>query len=298
MNRAQRILIGRMQALFLSVVVCAAFVAGSAPAQVILDEPPPDMAAADIAEMRGELAALDTIFTDQDGNAVRVGDYFDGERPVVLVFGYFSCPVVCPVVFNNTKKVFNDLAWTLGDEYRALTISFDHRDTAQAAYAERGAALAGVTRYTDESAWPFLTGNATTIREFCDSVGWKYKYLPEAGEFSHPTAIIVLSPDGKVSNYLYGVAYKERQLRLALVDASDGKVGDIFDRILLRCYHYDPNAGSYVLAAQRVMTFAGLTTVALLSSVIAALVSFDRRRTRRALACAETNPSTAGVNKA
>lgn len=254
----------------------------SARAQLILDEPPPDMAAADIVERRGELAALDVEFTNTKGERVRVGDYFDGERPVALVFGYFNCPVVCPVVFNNAKKVFNDLAWKLGDEYRALTISFDHTDTHDAARVEQAAALAGIDRFTDESAWPYLTGDAESIREFCDSVGWKYKYLPKTGDFSHPTAIIILSPDGRVSNYLYGVAFQERQLRLALVDASDGKVGDFFDRVLLRCYHYDPDAGSYVLAAQRVMTFAGLLTVALLSGVIAALVSFDRRRTRRA----------------
>jgi protein SCO1/2 len=254
----------------------------SARAQLILDEPPPDMAAADIVERRGELAALDVEFTNTKGERVGVGDYFDGERPVALVFGYFNCPVVCPVVFNNAKKVFNDLAWKLGDEYRALTISFDHTDTHDAARVEQAAALAGIDRFTDESAWPYLTGDAESIREFCDSVGWKYKYLPKTGDFSHPTAIIILSPDGRVSNYLYGVAFQERQLRLALVDASDGKVGDFFDRVLLRCYHYDPDAGSYVLAAQRVMTFAGLLTVALLSGVIAALVSFDRRRTRRA----------------
>lgn len=270
------------RAIRLAVVVCAGAIASAAGAQVILDEPPPDMAAADILEKRGELAALDVEFTNQDGERVRVGDYFDGERPVVLVFGYFKCPVVCPVVFNNTKKVFNELAWALGDEYRALTISFDHTDTPDAALAEQGAALAGIRNHTGDSAWPFLTGDAASIKTFCESVGWKYKYLPKTGDFSHPTAIIILSPEGRVSNYLYGVAYQERQLRLALVDASDGKVGDFFDRVLLRCYHYDPDAGSYVLAAQRVMTIAGLTTVALLSGVIAALVSIDRRRVRRA----------------
>lgn len=280
-----------LQAIRLGAVVCATWAASFAPAQVILKEPPPDMAAADIEEKRGEMAALDVEFTDQNGKRVRVGDYFDGERPVVLVMGYFNCPVVCPVVFNNSKKVINELAWTLGAEYRALTISFDHTDTPAKAMAEQGAALAGVNRWTDQSAWPFLTGDAAAIRQFCDSIGWKYKYLPKTGDFSHPTAIIILSPEGRVSNYLYGVAYKERQLRLALVDASDGKVGDFFDRVLLRCYHYDPNAGSYVLAAQRVMTFAGLTTVALLSGVIAALVSFDRRRVRRAREAAGLPPS-------
>ena len=238
------------------------------------------MDAANIEEKRGEPIALDAVFTDQDGREVEIGDYFDGQRPVVLVLGYFDCPLVCPVVFNNAQGVFNDLAWTLGKEYRALTVSFDHRDTPAKAASHQSASLAGVDRATGPDAWPFLTGDAEQIGRLCDSLGWRYRFLPRTGEFSHPTAIIVLSPDGKISNYLYGVKYKERQLRLSLIDASEGKIGGVFDRIILRCYHYDPTAGSYVIAAQTVMSIAGLVTVVLLVAVVVFLLRLDRRRTR------------------
>ncbi|RMH30034.1 MAG: SCO family protein [Planctomycetota bacterium] len=253
-------------------------------AQATPDRDRENMAAADLAERRGERAALDAVFTDQAGRAVRFGDLFDGVRPVVLVLGYFDCPLVCPVVFGNAVKAFDQLAWTLGDEYRAVTVSFDHRDTPARAAAQRAASLAGLDRVAGEDAWPHLTGDADQIRRLCRSVGWEYKFLPESGQFAHPTALVVLTPEGVVSNYLYGVSYPEKQLRLSLMDASDGRLGTVFDRIILRCYHYDPTAGSYVLAAQKLMTIAGLATVALLAGAVAALVRLDRRRTRRARA--------------
>lgn len=250
-------------------------------AQLLLKDVPPDLAAADIVEHRGESIPLDLVFTDSTGKRVLLSDYFDGEKPVVLVLGYFTCPVVCPVVFNNAQAVFNDLAWTVGKEYQALTVSFDHRDTPEQAAEKKSSMVSGLRNATGPDAWPFLTGDVRTIRRFCDSVGFIYKYIPRTDDFSHPTAIIILTPEGEVSNYLYGVKYKSQQVRLALLDASDGKIGDVFDRILLRCYYYDPNAGGYVLAARNVMAFAGLITMTLLGSVIGLLVILDRRRTRR-----------------
>lgn len=263
-------------------IAMLAATSGVSRAQILLPEPPAEIAAADILERRGETIDLDTEFTDQTGRRVHLRDYFDGDRPVVLVFGYFTCPVVCPVVFNNTQTVFNELAWTLGKEYRAVTVSFDHSDTPSAAANQREVYLRGVDRAAGDDPWPFLTGSAEEIRKLTESAGWQFKYLPATGDFSHPTGIIIASPDGVVSNYLYGVRYEERQLRLALLDASDGRIGDVFDRILLRCYHYDPDAGSYVLAARKVMTYAGSATVIILGSVIFALVRVDRHRTRAA----------------
>lgn len=278
-----------------AIAVSAAF---GARAQVLLSEPPPDMAAADIVDLRGEMVAKDLVFTDHNGKPVRIGDLFDGERPVVLTLGYLTCPLVCPLVFENARATMNELSWTMGNEYRAFSLSFSHHDTPEGAAAYRDAMLMGVRAKANDDVWPFLTGDAETIRAFCDSVGWKYKYLPKTKDFSHPTAIIILSPDGEISNYLYGVSFKERQLRLALVDASNGKVGDVFDRILLRCYHYDPNAGSYVLAAQRVMTIAGGLTVALLGGVVGGLIILDHRRTRRTRARAQQASWAAEVSNA
>jgi len=276
--------------LALAVAALAMFFATpSAHAQALLSKPPADLEAADIVEHRGDSIALDAVFTDQNGNTVKISDYFDGKHPVVLVLGYFTCPVVCPVVFNNTQKVFNDLAWKLGKEYRAVTVSFDYTDTSEMAKDEQSTILGGVTRHTDDDAWPFLTGSADQIQKLCDSVGWKIKRIAKTGDYSHPTGLVVLSPTGEISNYLYGVSYKQRQLRLALVAASDGTVGDVFDKILLRCYHYDPDAGGYVLAASRVMTYSGIATMALLGGTIGMLVLWDHRRARRANARANAD---------
>lgn len=263
----------------------------SAPAvfgQPLLKDLPADLAAATIIEHRGDPIPLDLLFTDSTGKQVLLGDYFDGKKPVVLVLGYFTCPMVCPVVFNNSQAVFNELAWKIGKDYQALTVSFDQRDTPERAAEKKATMIAGLHNATGPDAWPFLTSDdPQTIRRLGDSVGFIYKYIPRTEDFSHPTAIIILTPDGKVSNYLYGVKYKAQQVRLALLDASDGKIGDVFDRILLRCYHYDPNAGGYVLAARKVMTIAGLITMTLLGGVIGFLIFLDRRRTRR-LARAQT----------
>ncbi len=275
-------LAGSIVALLLSVCTPSAVFA-----QPLLKETPPDLAAADIVEHRGESIPLDLVFTDSTGKKVLLSDYFDGTRPVVLIPGYFTCPVVCPVVFNNAQAVFNELAWATGDKYQALTISFDQRDTPEQAAEKKESMMAGLRSSTGPDAWAFLTGDVRTIRRFYDSVGYIYKYIPRTDDFSHPTGIIILTPDGEVSNYLYGVKYQQQQFRLALLDASDGKIGDVFDRILLRCYHYDPNAGGYVLAARNVMTLAGLITMTILGSVIGLLVLMDRRRTRR-LAKAQT----------
>jgi len=267
------------------IVCAAAFVALliplSAAAQVVPDGRVEDLQGVDIVEKRGEQVPPDIQLFNAKGEAVMVGDYFDGERPIVLVLGYYTCPVACQVVFNNAQRVFNDLAWTLGEEYRAITVSYDHKDTTDRAAAKKAAMLAGYDRRPDEGGWTFHTTDAASARRLAESVGYIYKYLPESGEFSHPTALLILSPEGTVSNYLYGVAYKERQLRLALNDAADGKIGSIFDRILQFCYHYDPNANSYALAAERVMTIGALTTVVILGSVLGTLFAAERRRRRR-----------------
>lgn len=276
--------------------LCAA--PARATAQTLQSEVPEPMRGVDVAERRGESLPLNLEYTDARGRTVRLADYFDGRRPVVLLLGYYDCPLLCDVVFNKTLQAFKSLKLTLGEDYRAVTISFDHTNTTAQAAGKQAAMLAGYDGERGEAPWAFLTSSATNAKAIAEAVGYTYKYLPESGEFSHPAAIVVVSPDGVVSNYLYGVQFPERQMRLALLDAADGKVGDFFDKVLLYCYHYDPAAGSYAIQARKVMNIAGALTAIGLGSVIAGLFWMERRRRRAGAADASTTNHSASPGAA
>lgn len=247
-------------------------------AQQLAEKPPAEALGTQLTEKRGEKIPLDLEFTDAQGKPVRLRDYFDGKRPVVLILGYYTCPLLCTVVFNGAQKAFNEVPFTLGDEYRALNVSFDHTNATADAAGRQAAMQAGYKADVPPRAWDFLTSDAANARRLAEAVGYHYVYLPESGEFSHPAAIVVLTPDGTVSNYLYGVSFPAKQLRLALLDAADGKIGGVFDRILLYCYHFDPSANSYTLQAFRVMQVAGVATVVLLGGAIGYLFWSGARR--------------------
>lgn len=256
---------------------------GGAHAQVIQSQPPAEVEGAGITEHRGDSIPLDLEFTNADGRQVRLSEYFDGEKPVVLIFAYFTCPLVCPLVLNNSLDAFRQIdGLTLGADYRALTVSFDHRDTVEQAHQQRDLRLFSYERHKgkDAGAWDFLVGKPRTIRALADAVGFGYRFLPASGTFAHGTAIIVMTPTGEVSNYLYGVKYQPQQLRLALLDAGKGKVGSVFDRIILFCHVYDPESGAYTLQAMRVMQVAGAATVLVLGAILGALFVGERARRR------------------
>jgi len=256
-------------------------VGAPAQGQVLQDELPEAMQGVDVQEKRGHTLPLDLTFTDARGETVLLRDLFDGELPVVLLLGYYDCPLLCDLVFNKTLTAFKELNLTLGKDYRAVTISFDHTNTTAEAAGKQAAMLAGYDGEEGKRPWAFLTASAGNARAIADAVGYTYKYLPETGEFSHPAAICIVSPEGVVSNYLYGVEFPERQLRLALLDAADGRIGGVFDKILLFCYHYDPDAGSYAVMGRRVMTIGAILTAITLGGFLGVMFWLDRRRTRR-----------------
>ncbi len=267
----------------LAALLAVIFVVSSARAQILSKGLPEDMQGVDVIEQRGAEVPLDLKFLDAQGNTAKLGDYFDGRRPVVLILGYYDCPLLCTLVFNRAQAAFNELGFVLGKDYRALAVSFDHTDTTSQAAAQQAAMLAGIrkTQGPPEQAWAFFTASARNARALADSVGYTYKFLPESGEFSHPAAIVILSPDGVVSNYLYGVEYPAKQLRLALLDAAKGEIGNAFDRVILFCYHYDPTTGAWSVNAFRVMQIAALATVLLLGSFLAWLFVSTARKAKR-----------------
>jgi len=225
---------------------------------------------------------LDLAFRDENGKPVRLGDYF-GQKPVILSLIYFNCPQLCPMVENGLLESLKELRFNIGDQYNVLTVSFDPEDLPGQAYAKRSMYLSMYNRKGAAAGWHFLTGDQASITALTKAVGFRYNYDPQTGQFSHATAIIVLTPQGKVSRYFYGIRYPSGVIRLALVEASQGKIGTPVDAILLYCSHYDPTTGKYSLIISRVLFIAALITVILLGGLLFVLFRSGRKAGGRAL---------------
>jgi protein SCO1/2 len=279
-----------------ALAVCGA-ISSAASAQVYLPDGPEEFQGVDIIEKRGDQVPLDLALTTADGRQVRLRDYIDGKRPVVLILAYYTCPMQCRLVLNSSLDVFKKLKWDLGDEYRALTISFDPRDTSEDATGWRDDLGAGYEHARGGpiavDGWEFFTADEAVSKAIADSVGFGYKFIPRAGDYSHPSAIMVLSPDGSVSNYLYGVHYDPEQLLLALQDAGNGKVGSLYDRVMFRCFLYDPDSNSYVADAMLLMRITGGLSVFFLGGAVGLMLWRGRRKDRLRRESDATHPTGA-----
>jgi protein SCO1/2 len=232
---------------------------------------------------------MDALFRDQNGKMVRFGDLFDGKRPVVLTLAYHTCPTVCSLVLSQTVETLKLVPWTVGKEYTAITLSFDPRETLERAASKRTELLKQYGRPEGEQGWTFLTGNDANIHRVTDAVGFHYHYVEREQQFAHPTVILIVKPNGQMARYLYGLEYSPKDVRLGLLEASNGRSISTIDRVILYCYHYDPNGGRYVLVATRVMQVgAGLAGLAL----IAFLGTFWTKELLTARAARRHAPST------
>ncbi|HVH26255.1 MAG TPA: SCO family protein [Vicinamibacterales bacterium] len=218
---------------------------------------------------------LDVPLIDEAGGSVRLGTYF-GERPVVLVFAYYECPMLCTQVINGLSRALGVLSLEPGRDFEIVTVSFDPRDTPAAAAAKKASYLERYRRPGAAAAWHFLTGEAASIERLTKAAGFRYAWDERTGQFAHPSGVIVLTPDGRLARYLFGIEYGPRDLRLALVEASAGRVGSAVDAILLYCYHYDPLTGRYGLLVRRVMRIAGAATVLALALFIVVMLRRER----------------------
>jgi protein SCO1/2 len=223
-----------------------------------------------------ERLPLDTPLRDEAGRVASLGDYF-GKRPVVLVFAYYDCPMLCTLAINGLSSALNVLSLNPGTDFEIVTISIDPRDTPAAAALKKAGYLDRYKRAGAAEAWHFFTGDQASIDRLTQSAGFRYAWDQETKQFAHPTGIIVLTPDGRMSRYLFGIEYGPRDLRLAIVEASSGKVGSAVDSLLLYCYHYDPMTGRYGLAILRTMRIAGAATVLALGGFIMAMLRRERR---------------------
>jgi protein SCO1/2 len=251
-----------------------------------LNRPLKELSGVEVSERLGEKAALGAWFTDSDGKRAELSRYFHDGKPVVLVLGYYTCPVVCPLVLDRLLSGLNGVDYTVGTDFNVVVVSFDPRNTTAMAKGYKDTYLSGYKRGRTagvDGGWTFHTSTDEQARALASSVGFGYRFLEESGEYAHPVVLTVLTPTGVVSRYIYGFDYTARDLKLALLESSEGKIAKgLGDRILLFCYHYDPSRGGYSLAAFRVMQVgAGLTAV-LLGSLVGGMWMFERRLRGRA----------------
>lgn len=223
---------------------------------------------------------LDATFRDEDGRTVQIGEYF-GKKPAVLAFVYFDCPMLCTQIVNALASALRPLSLTPGEAFDVVLVSFDSRETPVLAKQKKTEALARYGRPETAAAWHFLTGDESSITRLTQAAGFRYVWDEETKQFAHPSGIIIVTPDGRPARYLFGIEYGPRDVRLALVEASEGKIGTAADQLLLFCYHYNPMTGRYGLVIMQVLRVAGVATVLALVAFIVVMV---RREKRMALA--------------
>jgi protein SCO1/2 len=200
---------------------------------------------------------LDAAFRDHTGAPVTLGKYFDGKRPLVLQFAYFTCPVVCGMITNNLAAGLKGIPWTIGDQYDVVTISIDPNESLERTAQKRASILREYGRAKDNQGWHFLTGSQASIDAVTKAIGFEYQYDERQQQWGHPSVVFVVKPSGRIARYLYGLEFPPADLRLGLLEASEGRHISTVEQIILYCYHYDPQGGKYVLVARRVMQVGG-----------------------------------------
>jgi protein SCO1/2 len=218
---------------------------------------------------------LDTTFRNEAGATVRLGDYF-GKKPVVMVFAYYDCPMLCSLVINGLSSALGTMTLNPGADFEIVTVSFNPHDTPATATAKKAVYLERYKRPGAGEGWHFLTGDQPQIDRLTKAAGFRYAWDEATKQYAHPSGVIVLTPDGRLSKYLFGVEYGPRDLRLGIVEASDGKIGTPVDALLLYCYHYDPMTGKYGLVIMRTMRIAGAATVLAIGAFIFVMVRRER----------------------
>jgi len=220
------------------ITAAVAVLASASVARADLPEPAA-MRQVNITEHLGQKIPLDLSFVDQNGKQVKLGDYFAQGKPVVLSLVYFRCPMLCSLILSGEAKVMREMGLTLGKDYQAVTVSFDPHDGPKDAAEKQHGYLQSLGQPDATSSWSFLTGQSSSIEPLTRALGFEYYFDETIQQFAHPAAIFIISPNGQISRYLYQLSFQPKQLKLALVEAAQGKAGSSLDRALLTCYRYD-----------------------------------------------------------
>ena len=223
----------------------------------------------------GAQLPMDALFRDESGREVALGSLFRG-KPVVFTLVYYKCPMLCRITMNGVASALSILTLDAGRDFDVITVSFDPKEGAEDAQKKKRETLARYHRPGAEEAWHFLTGSQEAIDRLTKSVGFRYAWDARTKQWAHPAGVLVVTPQGTVARYMYGVEYAPRDLRLALVEASEGKIGSPVDAILLYCYHYDPSKGRYGATVLNLVRAGGILTVTCLAVFIVFMVRRDR----------------------
>lgn len=241
-----------------------------------------------IEQKLGERVPLELTFKDETGKIVKLGDYF-GKRPVILVLAYYECPMLCTVVLNSLVRTLNAMDWKAGDEFELVVVSIAPNESPEQA-AKKKANYAKEYRHgTAERGWHFLVGEEKNIKQLADAVGFKYTYDPVTKQYAHGAGIMIVTPDGKLSRYLLGVDFSARDLKFALAESSQGKIGNPVLSAVMYCFQYDPSTGRYGLVIMRVVQLAGIITVLSLATLIGGALLLERRRRKPSDPISEVN---------
>ncbi len=249
----------------------------------------PERADVGVTEHLGAALPLDVPFVDHHGRAVLLGELFQGQRPVLLIFGYHTCPMLCSLVQNATAQALRGIGWQVGRQFEVVVISIDPEDTIHESTKRRdivvatydaGRAPYEVSPGVTDGGWHYLVGKPDAIRKVADTVGFHFTYDASFKQYAHPAVIQLVTPQGKMARYLYGIEFDANDIRYGLLEAAAGRSVSTIDRVLLYCVHYDPGSGKYVMVAARVMQIGGGVIVLALGALLALLWMRERRKSR------------------
>jgi len=232
-----------------------------------------------IEQKIGASLPLDLTFYDSDGDAVALGDYFV-DKPVILTLVYYDCPMLCTEVLNGLSRSLAPLNYSIGDEFEVVTVSFDPKETPALAKKKKEVYTQRYGRPGTYEGWHFLTGDESAIDAITHKVGFNYAFDESTKQFVHGSAIIIATPQGDVSHYFFGIEYPSEDVRLALIESSENKLGNVFDQVMLYCFNYDPEQGRYGVVIMNAMRVAGLITLVAMGSFMIFMFQRDRRGRR------------------
>lgn len=266
-----------MNGLILRTTLAALLIAQAAAADstVPSSSMPEPLKAVGYDQRLGEQVPLDLRFRDETGRPVKLGDLF-GRRPVVLVFAYYRCPMLCDLVLQGLTGSLKALSFDVGKEFDVVVVSIDPKETSKLAAETEAQTLAHYNRPGTEGGWHFLTGEQQPILELTRAAGFRYVYDRDRNEFAHAAGVMILTPGGRISRYLYGIEYAPRDVRLALVESAGGRIGNLADQVLLYCFHYDPVFGKYSAMTMNILRLAAVATVLGLGLLIVLLKRRER----------------------
>ena len=233
-----------------------------------MEKAPKSIESLDVIEHLDSRLPVELEFQDSSGKHVKLSDYFKKDRPVILSMNYSNCPMLCSLQLTALVRGLRELEWSADQQFDFVSVSIDPKETFQRAHLTKQKYFKEYNRAGTADGWHFLCGEQPAITKLAKAIGLQYKYVEERKEYAHPAVLVVCTPDGRISRYLYGIQFPETTLKLALVEASEGKIGSTIDRFLLFCFHYDETSGRYAPTALNIMKIGGFATVFIITVVV------------------------------